>query len=150
MRDIRRPDKAEPLVELLTSARRGEDGQATFDTIMDLLIFAAGIGFSFEAREAVPSASKGIPYLIFERNQKDGYIYVLALAATDNPEVLTAEKADFAVEIFEEYAAGGLDLIQRWLNENPTDVTGVQTLMSHLVGKLKSAESLVETRPNPI
>lgn len=150
MRDVRRADSAEPLVELLTTPRRGEDGEATFATIMDLLIFAAGVGFKSKRREAVPSSGKGIPFAIFERNQKDGYIYIMALAETQTAGSLASEVVEGAIQTFEEYAAGGLEIIQAWLNENPTDVSGVQTLLSQLTRELEISSVTTIERPSPV
>jgi len=131
MRDIRRPDSAEPLIERLTTSG-SSDEPAIFSTIMDLLIFAAGIGFSLKRRSPVPTGGKGVPIRIFENNQKDGLIYMLALAATEDPKSLLPEHDEKTAMIFEEYAAAGLEEIQMWLNANATDIDGVQTLMTKL------------------
>jgi dnd system-associated protein 4 len=150
MRDIRRPDDTEPLVELLTTARRGEDGEPVFQTIMDLLIFAAGVGFGINERSAVPSGAKVIPYAIFERNQKDGFIHLIAMAAAKSPTTLADKEMENAVQIFEEYASAGLKEMQRWLNANPTDTFGVSTLMTRIVNELGRNTPADEKLPSPI
>jgi dnd system-associated protein 4 len=150
MRDIRRPDDTEPVVELLVTPRRGEDGEPLFQTIMELLIFSAGVGFSLKERSPVPASSKVIPYIVFERNQKDGYIHLLALADAKTPESLASKESDHAVQTFEEYAAGGLRIMQRWLNENPTDTFGIDTLMSKISQELSRNPTPPDKKPDPV
>lgn len=146
MRDIRRPDFAEPLVERLTTARVSETGAPVFPTIMDLLIFCAGVGLTTRRRVAVPSTGKAVPYRIFENNQKEGYIFLVALADKKDAAALAQENDDEAARTFEEYAAGGLEEVASWLNENAMDASGVQSLMAKIQAQIPSS---VPTNSNP-
>jgi dnd system-associated protein 4 len=149
MRDVRRPDSQEPLVERLTSAKMTEVGTPVFETIMDLLIFAASVGFAVGRRSPVPVSGKAVPVRIFENNNKEGYIFMLALAETKDPSVLAVENDDETVRIFEEYAAGGLEEIASWLAANPTDISGVQALISRIQAQLPE-RAAPSTNPSPI
>jgi dnd system-associated protein 4 len=149
MRDIRRPDSLEPLVERLTGAKLTDSGAPVFSTIMDLLIFAAGVGFHARRKTPVPSAARGIPYRIFENNQKEGHLYLLALAEAKDSASLVSDNDDEIARIFEEYAAGGLEIISSWLNESPSDMSGVQTLLSKIQTEL-GASFAPAPDPSPI
>lgn len=149
MRDVRRPDALEPVVERLTSARMTESGTPVFETIMDLLIFAAGVGLTKKRRSAVPGSGKAVPVRIFENNNKEGYIFMVALAEKKDPVALAVEHDDETVRIFEEYAAGGLEEIAEWLGENPTDISGVQALVSKMQAQMP-ADATEGKNPSPI
>jgi len=146
VKDIRRPDAFEPLVERLTNPKLPETGVAVFSTIMDLLIFAAGVGFSKKRRVTVPSTGKAVPYRIFENNQKEGYIFLIALADSQDGTAIASDNDDEAARIFEEYAAGGMEEISSWLNEAPTDISGVQPLLSKIQDLIGSTAT---TLPDP-
>lgn len=149
MRDVRRPDALEPVVERLTNARMTDTGSPVFETIMDLLIFAAGVGFEKKRRTPVAGSGKAVPVRIFENNNKEGYIFMVALAEKKDPLVLATEHEDETVRIFEEYAAGGLEEIAAWLAENPTDISGVQALVSKTQAHLP-AGATEGKNPSPI
>lgn len=149
MRDIRRPDSAEPLVERLTTTRVADTGAPVFATIMDLLIFSAGVGMTIRRRVPVPSSGKAVPFRIFENNQKDGFIFMVALAERKDPAALEHEHEDEAARIFEEYAAGGLEEIASWINDNPLDVSGVQSLMAKIQAQIP-ATAPVNSNPSPL
>jgi dnd system-associated protein 4 len=149
MRDVRRPESLEPVVERLTDPKFTDTGEAIFTTIMDLLVFASGIGLHLKRRTPVPSSGKGIPIRIFENNQNDGYIYLVALADKREPTILATENDDEIVKIFEEYAAAGLEEIALWLRENPTDISGIQTLIAKLQTQIPKATPPV-SNPSPV
>lgn len=139
MRDIRRPDAAEPLVERLTKQQISGTETPIFPTIMELLIFCAGVGLVADKKRPVSSSGKAVPYRIFETNQKEGYIYLVALAATKDASLLSGDKDDEVAKIFEEYAAGGLEEVESWLASNPTDISGVEALISKLQSHMQVA-----------
>ena len=149
MRDIRRLDSTEATVERLTNPKFSETGEAVFKTIMDLLIFAAGVGFSTKRSSQVPSSGKAVPYRVFKNNEKDGYLFLLALAAKGNSECLASDDDDMVAQVFEEYAAGGLEEITDWLNDNPIDSSGVQSLIAKIQSKIEAVPNTV-VNPSPI
>jgi dnd system-associated protein 4 len=149
MRDVRRPDAFEPLVDRLTSAKLTDNGQPVFQTIMDLLIFAASVGLMSRRRVLVPASGKAIPIRIFQNNEKDGYIYLVALAEKKDGSMLSPESDDEIVKTFEEYAAGGLEEIGSWLMENPTDISGVRTLVEKIQAQIPKTPSELAS-PSPI
>lgn len=149
MRDIRRPETAEPLVERLTNQQISGTESPVFLTIMDLLIFCAGVGLSIDRRTPVPSSGKAVPYRIFENNQKEGYIFLVALAHKKDPTILSGEQDEEIAKIFEEYAATGLEEVDRWIAANPTDISGVQALITKMQSRIQVAAA-PPFNPNPI
>ena len=149
MRDIRRLDTFEPLVERLTNPKLPETGTAVFGTIMDLLIFSAAVGFATKRMTPVPSSGKAVPFRIFENNQKDGYIFLIALAHAQDSTAIASEKDDEAARLFEEYAAGGLEEIASWLNAAPDDLSGVQPLLTKIQDIVKTSATRLPD-PSPI
>jgi dnd system-associated protein 4 len=132
MRDIRRPEALEPIVDRFTNPAYSDVGRPVFPTIMELLIFSAGVGFAIGKRIPVPASGKSVPFRVFENNQREGYIYLIALAHTRDPKSLASECDDDAAKIFEEFAAGGLEELGAWLNASPMDTSGVQTLVTQI------------------
>jgi dnd system-associated protein 4 len=118
MRDVRRLDSTENVVAALTQADQSPYGEAVFPTIMELLVFAAAVGFRLGLREDVPGGRE-VPIRVFERARKDGLILMLGLIADGNVEFLS-EKGD-VVDPFEEFAAAGLLEIRKWLSESPEE-----------------------------
>jgi dnd system-associated protein 4 len=149
MRDIKRPDEFESVVERLTDSRNSEVGVAFFATIMDLLIFAAAIGLACKTRQTVAPGGKIVPFRIFENNQKDGFVYLLALAESQNADALAPANDENTATVFEEYAAGGLKLISSWLLDSPMDISGVQPILSKVQAALKPVSGAANN-PDPL
>lgn len=108
-------DKAE-LVKGLTST---DSGTGPFQTYADVIIFAAGLGAKYKKRVPLEEISKKEPgpisQEVFVSRGYDLVIKLLAVTASDdikivasNDEVLENER----VRILEEYANGGLELLQ--------------------------------------
>jgi len=106
----------------------------------------AGLGID---PDPVVIAKLRVPYRIFENNQKDGYIFLVALAKKKDAATLAVENDDEIIKIFEEYAAGGLEQIASWLNENATDISGVQALIAKIQAQVP-IDAPVVLNPNPI
>lgn len=111
---VRRPADKEELIAKLTS---GED--KVFPTIKDLLVFAAALGRSEERRTPLQSAgSDPVRLDTFVRDSSvDYFMYALAIAESpDDPELVAEERTAERIKIFEEYANGGLEVLQGLLN----------------------------------
>ena len=86
-----------------------------FQTIRELLCFAALLGYS-ENRRLPLDKDKGVEdvsYQQFERGDAEDLIYLIALAETKDPEILKDGEESRCAIIFEEYANGGLQIIQQ-------------------------------------
>ncbi|GAM03545.1 hypothetical conserved protein [Novosphingobium sp. MBES04] len=79
-----------------------------------MLCFAALLGFS-EKRRLPLDRSQGVEdvsYQQFERGDAENLIYLIALAETEDPDILREGEEGRCAEIFEEYANGGLAIIK--------------------------------------
>lgn len=118
-----------------------------FGPIKDLLCFAAMLGFAEGRREPLSSkfGKEDIQEQIFSRDKQAMYVvYLLALAEKKTVDIFKAENVNEMVLVFEEYANGGFKILQDWLNSNPTDVDGVDSL---LVGLTNLKYIGVEEKP---
>lgn len=112
MKRIHRAIDKESIIQILTS-----DSVGVFKEIWRLLLFAAVLGFSNQRREPLSSVEtgKGIDQLSFGNNPVwPGLLYLLGLVDSDDTQVLKSseESEDERVQIFEEYANGGLAILK--------------------------------------
>jgi len=117
MRRIQRASDKEHLVQTLTT---GEN--PPFKEIWRLILFAASVGYHRSRREPLKAVDSGkaIPAAIFANSQAwPGFHYLLALAIENDPIVLSGseEIEERRLTIFEEYANGGLAIIQEELEK---------------------------------
>ena len=139
MASISRSKKFTPLVESLTVVKI-HGGKPVFSTIRDLLIFAAMVGYEHGQKEDVESEKEEVPLRIFESTSDEKYLYLAAIVESKNPNLFKDKNEAKMLKIFERYAAGGLQTIQDWLEEEPA--TEAHTvLLDKLHEKLKTNES---------
>lgn len=110
-RRIRHPRKYEDLFKLLT-----EDKNSVFASKAQVLLFAAAIGFNEEKRTAFADKDSYDPIRMatfdnLGRNFKM-VLDTLAVADTKDIKILSPEKFDERVLIFEEYACTGLEVLR--------------------------------------
>jgi dnd system-associated protein 4 len=114
-RRIQRATDKEDVIKFLTQAPSGP-----FKEIWRLMLFAAIVGFREKRREKLRAVDtgKGIDHNSFANSAAwPGVLYLLCLVETDQPEALsgTPEQDDARIEMFEEYANGGLSIIKERL-----------------------------------
>ncbi|MFC3202462.1 hypothetical protein ACFOEW_11610 [Alteromonas oceani] len=143
-RDIQvyRDRKHEPLVEKLT-----QGDHVIFNHNKDLMVFAAMVGYSNNKFEAVGSDKIQITLGTYFNTQQDTFIYLLALLKKQDAACLKLENLNDAVKVFEGYCNSGLSIISSWMDENPGDPTGIETLEKKIIEKalkneLKKSEKL--------
>lgn len=111
-------DKAD-LVKGLTTL----DGKTgPFPTYADVIVFAACLGARYHRRLPIDEVSKREPSPIaldiFTSRGYDSVIKLLSITTTKNPQILShlsPEAGDDRILIFEEYANGGLEILQERL-----------------------------------
>ncbi|MDI4650510.1 MULTISPECIES: hypothetical protein [Pseudoalteromonas] len=126
--NVNRDRKHEPIVEKLT-----QGDHVIFSHNKDLMVFAAMVGYSQNKFEPVGSDKIQITLGTYANTQQDTYIYLLALLKTKDATCLKNENLNEAVKVFEGYCNAGLSIIQSWMDENPGDPTGVDTLEKKIV-----------------
>ncbi|HLP90948.1 MAG TPA: DNA phosphorothioation-associated protein 4 [Nostocaceae cyanobacterium] len=108
-------DKAELVKSLVAS----KDTNGPFQTYVDVLIFSASIGAKHKKRVALGDISKRdpdpIPQEHFITRGYDTLIKILALVESKDINIISSNEENYddqRIQIFEEYANGGLEILQ--------------------------------------
>ncbi len=125
MKRIQRANDKEEIIKSLMSDQIG-----VFKEIWRLLLFASQIGMRNKRREALKSvdSGKGIDQTTFGNCPAwPGILYLMSLAETDNPSCLfgSSEAEDERISVFQEYANGGLSILQDFFSARPNDLDGL-------------------------
>ncbi len=120
------------IVQALGGPQNGENGgrpdrltgKTLFPRILDVLMFAALLGYQEKRKVPLNGAKETIANdQLTAQNGTDypipatDFIFLIALADTNDPNILKEENQNKAVAIVEQYANGGLDIIGNWLND---------------------------------
>lgn len=128
---VKRDRKYEELISRLNSGDR-----SIFQYIKDIMVFAAMVGYSEGAREPISGDTIDIILETYSSDEKDGFIYLLALIETQDGACLKDSNLHSSVRIFEEYCNAGLAIINNWLDQNPSDVGGVDTILEKVYERI--------------
>lgn len=144
---VKRDRKHEPLVKKLCT---NEDGhKPVFTYIKDLMIFAAMVGFSANKRKKLEVDGISIILETYASDHKDSFIYLIALITEKNALALKDENLANSITIFEEYCNAGLEEVQLWLDENPGDYSGIDTLADKVYEQVVKNESSMKAVDDP-
>jgi dnd system-associated protein 4 len=144
---VKRDRKNEPLIDKLCTDKDGNKPVFTF--IKDLMVFASMVGYSRDRRKPLGSDSVSIILETYANDQKDAFIYLLALMTEKNGVCLKDENLTNSIKIFEEYCNAGLEEIQLWLDESPGDHAGIDTLASKIFEQVIANEKSQNKTDNP-
>lgn len=142
--NVRRNRQHEPIVEKLCARNEEYSGKPIFEFNKDLMVFAAVLGYAEGRSEELGSDSIQITLGTYASDEKDGFIYLLALLDEEDAACLKDEKLSESIKTFERYCNGGLGLISEWLQENPADIGGVDTIVSRMLQQINDSESSEE------
>lgn len=142
---VKRERNHEALTQRLTIS-----GTTIFSYLKDLMVFAAMVGYSQNERVPLKGETIEISLDTYSSDQKDGFIYLLGLVETRNGICLKNDNLRETVKVFEEYCNGGLYIITNWLDENPSDPIGLDTLLDKVFQKLADNKLQKEISPNDI
>ncbi|HCX01851.1 MAG TPA: DNA phosphorothioation-associated protein 4 [Syntrophaceae bacterium] len=140
MKRIQRASDKEEIIKALMSDQVG-----VFKEIWKLLLFAAQVGVKNNTRTPLKTADpgKGIDQTTFGNCPAwPGVLYLMTLAETQRSESLSGSQdaEDERVAVFQEYANGGLKLLQDFFAGRPIDLDGliafIETQREESVGKL--------------
>lgn len=133
MRDINRDAKYEDLMKLLAEKKNPNLTSSLFKTMRELLCFCAVLGYHEGKRVPLSTKTTEIPGRVFENSDfAMDLIYLLALCESKSGDILKPENESDIIKIFEEYACGGLETLQRWISETPSDAYGDQAIINAL------------------
>jgi dnd system-associated protein 4 len=123
IRRVRRPAQHEQLVKRLA----GDEGP--FSTLAQVLTFAAGLGYAEGRREPFTNSAEQIDFDVFDRLGVGGLIDMLAATVHENLSILGPNHADERLTIFEEFANGGLEVIQSRLAQSKADLDSLLAII---------------------
>ena len=109
---IRRPKEYDDLLNLLRDKDEG-----VFTTYKSALVFAAAVGFKEKKRVPFTESGEPIALLQFSENQDQPFIFCLALTEFNDVSYLREDKFFEVMQVFEEYAAGGLEILDGCLDK---------------------------------
>jgi dnd system-associated protein 4 len=135
-RRVRRPEDKKSLLDSLTSP------SGPFETLRDALVFAASVGYHNGKRIPFAKSSEQVPWAYFR--DYEAFINMLATAVSGDPQVLGKDQHADKLQIFEEYANGGLSLIDDELRGNA--VAAPLDVITDMVTKASSRDSVQEAR----
>lgn len=132
---VKRERKHEALISRLTM-----DSKGIFQYLKDLMVFAAMVGHFYGDRKPLAGETIEIILDTYASDQKDGFIYLLGLMEFKDGELLKDKRLKDSVSVFEEYCNAGLYVIESWLDDNPGDPSGVDTLLQKIYERLAENE----------
>jgi dnd system-associated protein 4 len=145
--NINRSRVYEDLVQKLAMQKVPDTDRTLFPTIRELLCFAALLGFS-EKRRVPLDRSQGVEDISYQQFEREGpaidLIFMIALAETQDVEILKEDNEKRCAEIFEEYANGGLGLIKDHLLRS-----GGEYPDKAVMAMLKERGYLIDTEVKP-
>lgn len=117
MRVIQAPVRRSRVHEATLQRLGGKDAKM-FPTLREALTFCAVLGYKERRRIPLdPSAgTEDIAGAQYFNNEAVDTLFALALAETKGSDILRIEHERNCVQIYEEYANGGLDLVQSWID----------------------------------
>lgn len=111
-------DRAELVKSLIATA----DNNSPFQTYADAILFAAVLGAKHQRRLPLGEISKKEPgpigHEVFIARGYDPVMKLIAIATTENINAISPDRLDVEqqrIHIFEEYANGGLEILQQEL-----------------------------------
>jgi dnd system-associated protein 4 len=125
MKRIHRAKDKEPILAALTSEQLG-----VFKELWRLLLFAAQVGIKNNRRVllATVDAGKGIDQSTFGNSPAwPGILYLTAVAEAKSADPMASTQAaeDSRIQVFEEYANGGLEMMQEYFATRRVDLDGL-------------------------
>jgi dnd system-associated protein 4 len=117
MRLIHAPVKRSKLYEATLQRLGGRDAKM-FPTLREALTFCAVLGYKERRKKPLDPnvGTEDIAGAQYQLNDAVDMIFALALADSKTSDILRVDREKECVQIYEEYANGGLELVQSWLD----------------------------------
>lgn len=132
------PAEHKDLSDRLARRDTEKGGKPVFQTYMQIMLFSAMVGYSKSEARSVKNRGPEIDEGIFVKQDYDGVAYLLALHTERNGDILRESRDHETWRIIQDYAAAGLDEIDSWVKESPSDVDSVNTILSKMKEKAAS------------
>lgn len=114
--DVRRPKQYEDMLfELCQSDKK------IFLSYKDALVFAACLGYAKSLKKSFDKTSEPVGMHIFKGEFDESIFQCIGLCETKDPSIMSDNNLNKRISLFEEYAAGGLELIKSRIFNGPED-----------------------------
>lgn len=119
MRLIQTPVKRSREFEETLQKLGGKDAKM-FPTLREALTFCAVLGFKERRKKPLSSTigTEDIAGAQYQSNDAVDLMFALALADAGDSDILRPDKEGDCVKIYEEFANGGLEMIQSWIDRH--------------------------------
>ena len=132
---VKRDRRFDSLISEMT-----EGGASIFQNLKDIMVFAAMVGYSHKSRRTLDSKDTiSIILDTYATDNKDSFIFLLALITNKNAVCLKDENLSESIKIFEEYCNAGLYIIEGWRDENPAE-TMVDIILKNIYEQLANTQ----------
>ena len=125
--NINRSRVYEQIVQQVCDKKKyDESGKTLFPTIREFLSFCALLGFSQDKRLPLDK-SQGVEDIAgaqYINNEAEEIVYLIACLAEKSFSILEEGNEIKVANIFEEYANGGLQIINSWIEESEEELLG--------------------------
>jgi dnd system-associated protein 4 len=117
MRLIHSPVKRSKLYEATLQRLGGRDA-TMFPTLREALTFCAVLGYKERRKKPLDPnvGTEDIAGAQYHLNDAVDMVFALALADCKTSDILRTDRERECVQVYEEYANGGLELVQSWLD----------------------------------
>lgn len=146
---IKRNRKYEGVVEKLCIRKNPHTQKPLFGFNKDLMVFAAMVGYTHDVTEDLEPDGIQIVLHTYATDEKDGFIYLLALLETKDAICLKDNNIVESVKYFESYCNGGLSVIKGWLDDNPGDADALDTLIDKTFERVSLDKGNLSSRELP-
>jgi dnd system-associated protein 4 len=118
--DVKRPHKYEAMLFDLCQKDKDKN-KNIFLTYKDALVFAACLGFKSNKRVPFDKSSEPVGIHIFKGEYDSVIFNYIGIASTESSDIIGEKREEEKIKIFEEYACGGLELIENQIYKKPGD-----------------------------
>jgi len=142
MKRIQRAKDKEDIIKLLMDEKMG-----LFKEIWKLMLFSAMVGYKNNCREPLGASDpgKGIDQSTFGNSPAwPGLLYLLSLAEYQSTDYLcgTTSADDTRISLFQEYANGGLKILNDFFSDRNIDLDGIIAFIDSQRGEIASVPDL--------
>jgi dnd system-associated protein 4 len=133
---VRRPERFKDFLTEITHEK------AVFRTYKDAMVFAACLGYSRGKRVPFEKTSEPINLQVFGGKFDEMVLNTIAIAELDDPFVMARNREEEKIRIFEEYACGGLEIMENEVAQGKLAID--EGLISMIMGEEESDRILDE------
>lgn len=111
----------ESLEENFCSTKRSHsNSDSLFSTVKEFMVFSALVGYQLDKFKPLTTKVSTTSILLetYATTKHDAYIYLIALAKEPSLDILKDVNLRDAINIFEGYCNGGLEIIDSWVMHN--------------------------------